>query len=183
MTAEEILIFGNPTLRKNAAPLTVFDDSLKATVEEMFTTMIEADGIGLAAPQVGISKRFLIIGMPREDDEIERLFFANPEVVAMEGESEYDEGCLSVPGIRAEILRPEWIRFRYQDIDGNQLELEDGGLLARVLQHEIDHLNGILFIDRLSPSKRSLLKKTLQKMAETGQKPDNIPAAFSDAEE
>jgi len=183
MAADKILIFGDPILRLKAEPLTDFDDRLKETVEEMFDTMFEADGIGLAAPQVGISKRFLVIGLPREDDDPERLFFGNPEITETNGESSYDEGCLSVPGIRAEILRPEWIKLKYNDLDGNEKVIETDGILARVLQHEIDHLNGILFVDRLSTAKRALLKKTLQKMAETGKKPDNIPAAFSESDD
>jgi peptide deformylase len=180
MKIEPIRIYGDPILRRKADPVEHFDDELQAIVDRMFEVMLRADGIGLAAPQVGISRSFLVIGMPKENEEIERLFFANPRIVETAGSSPYDEGCLSVPGIRAEVIRPEWIRVKYQDLDGSEKVLEDGELLARVLQHEIDHLNGILFVDRISPAKKALLKKTLQKMAETGKQPDNIPEAFAD---
>ncbi|MCX6640205.1 MAG: peptide deformylase [bacterium] len=167
MTADEIRIYGDPVLRKKADPVVIFDDELKETAEGMYMAMLEADGIGLAAPQVNISKAFLVIGMPKEDDEIERLFFANPEMLETGGETSYKEGCLSVPEISEEILRPEWIKLKYQDIEGNEQILETDGLLARVLQHEIDHLNGILFVDRVSPIRKALLKRALKKLAES----------------
>ena len=168
MSADDIRIYGDDILRKKADPVVEFDDELKATVEAMFETMFEAEGIGLAAPQVGISKAFLIIGIPREDQEPEKLFFANPVIEETQGESHFDEGCLSVPGITADVIRPEWIRLRYQNLDGNVCVIEDNGLLARVLQHEIDHLNGILFVDRLTPARKSLLKNDLKKLADEG---------------
>jgi peptide deformylase len=169
MTTCDIRIYGDPVLRQKAAPVTVFDDQLKASAEEMFTTMFTADGIGLAATQVNILQAFLVIGMPHEDKDqpLERFFFANPEIIETRDEAAYDEGCLSVPGLKAEVIRPEWIRVKYQDIEGNPQELETDGLLARVLQHEIDHLNGILFIDRISVARRFLMKKELEKLAES----------------
>jgi peptide deformylase len=168
MSADDIRIYGDDILKIKTEPVVEFDDELKATVEAMFETMYEAEGIGLAAPQVGISKAFLIIGMPREDQEPEKLFFANPVIEEARGESHFDEGCLSVPGITADVIRPEWIRLRYQNLDGNVCVIEDGELLARVLQHEIDHLNGILFVDRLTPARKSLLKNSLKKLADEG---------------
>ena len=168
MSADDIRIYGDPVLRKKAKPVMEFDGRLKAVAQEMFETMFEAEGIGLAAPQVNIPKAFLVIGMPRENQEPERLFFANPEILESRGESSFQEGCLSVPGISDEVIRPEWIQVKYQDLEGQEHVLEDGGLLARVLQHEIDHLNGILFVDRLSPARKALLKNSLKKLAETG---------------
>ena len=168
MTTDDIRIYGDDSLRKIAEPIVVFDDRLKETVEEMFEVMLEAEGIGLAAPQVGISKAYLIIDMPRENEEPERLFFANPKLLETRDESPFNEGCLSVPDISEEVIRPEWIRLNYQDINGTEQALETGGLLARVLQHEIDHLNGILFVDRLSPARKALLKNELKKLAEEG---------------
>lgn len=168
MSAEDIRIYGDEILRKKTERVVEFDDELETTVEQMFDTMKEAEGIGLAAPQVGIPRAFLVIGMPRENEEPEKLFFANPEIVETSGESHFDEGCLSVPGITEDVVRPEWIRLRYQDIDGNEQSLESDGLLARVLQHEIDHLNGILFVDRVTPARKSLLKNSLKKLAEEG---------------
>ena len=168
MSAEDIRIYGDPVLRKKALPVEAFDDDLRTLVEDMFELMFEADGIGLAALQINVSRAFLIIGMPRENQEAERLFYANPEILETRGESAFEEGCLSVPDIREEVIRPEWIRLRYQDIKGQEQELETDGLLARVLQHEIDHLNGILFVDRVSAARKSLLKNSLKKLAREG---------------
>jgi peptide deformylase len=165
MSKNDICIYGDLVLKQKAAPVVEFDEKLKQTADEMFETMIEADGIGLAAPQMDISEAFLVIGMPHDNDEVERMFFANPEIVETRGDIGMEEGCLSIPGIREEVVRPEWIRLKYQDVQGQWHEMETDGLLARVLQHEIDHLNGILFIDRLSPAKRSLLKGALEKLA------------------
>ncbi len=169
MSADDIRLYGDPILRQKAAPVEDFDDGFKKFTDEMFEVMVEADGIGLAAPQVNVSKALVVIGMPRENDELERLFFANPEILEAQGESTFEEGCLSLPDIREEVVRPEWIRVRYQDLDGTIKELETEGLLARVLQHEIDHLNGILFVDRISPARRALLKGELQKLVEKSQ--------------
>jgi peptide deformylase len=166
LTPDDILIYGDPVLRKKAKHLEKFDDELRAIVESMYEVMLEADGIGLAAPQVNISESFLVIGMPREDDDIDRLFFANPDVLETRGECRSKEGCLSIPEVSEEVTRPEWIKLRYQDINGTEHILETEGLLARVLQHEIDHLNGILFVDRISPIRRALLKRALKKLME-----------------
>ena len=170
MTVDDIRIYGDPVLRRKAARVEVFDEQFKALVEEMFPIMFEADGIGLAAPQVNISKAFLVIGMPRENQEPDRLVFVNPEILEARGEGTFEEGCLSLPGIREEVIRPEWIRVRYQDAEGLIKELETEGLLARVLQHEMDHLNGILLVDRISPARRSLLRSELKELAERSQK-------------
>ncbi|MFH1863175.1 MAG: peptide deformylase, partial [bacterium] len=134
MSDYRIRIYGDSVLRKKAAPVEVFDDELKEVVAAMFDTMFAAEGIGLAAPQMNISKAFLVIGMPRENQEPERLFFANPQILETSGESSFEEGCLSVPEVRAEVIRPEWIRVTYQDLEGKEHELETNGLLARVLQ-------------------------------------------------
>ncbi len=166
MSAHDIRIFGDPILRIKAPPVEVFDAALQATVDEMFATMDEADGIGLAATQVNIPRAFLVVGFPTDNGEIERLFFANPEIQEARGESTIEEGCLSLPGLRVEVVRSEWVRLKFQDIEGQSQELETEGLLARVLQHEIDHLNGILFVDRISPARRALLKSQLDRLAE-----------------
>ncbi|HEX7343691.1 MAG TPA: peptide deformylase [bacterium] len=166
MTVDDIRVYGDPVLRKKAARVEVFDEEFKALVEEMFQIMFVADGIGLAAPQVNISKAFLVIGMPRENQDPEKLLFVNPEILEARGEGCFEEGCLSLPGIREEIVRPEWIRLRFQDIEGQVKEVETDGLLARVLQHEMDHLEGILLVDRLSPARRSLLRNELKKLVE-----------------
>ncbi len=170
MSTMDIRIYGDSILRKLSKPVDSFDEQLMAVAEKMYEIMFEADGIGLAAPQVGVSKAFLVIGMPVEDEEPERLFFANPVILESRGEDSFEEGCLSVPDIRADVIRPEWIKLKYQDIHGKEHTLETDGLLARVLQHEIDHLNGILFVDRLTPARKSLLKNDLQKLAKKGAK-------------
>ncbi len=174
MSTEDIRVYGDPVLRRKADRVVQFDEALKKTVDEMFEVMFAADGIGLAAPQVNISKAFLVIGMPRENQEPEKLFFANPEIVESRGESTFEEGCLSIPDIREDVIRPEWIRVQYQDIRGNKQILETEGLLARVLQHEIDHLDGILFVDRISAARRSLLKNDLKKLSERSKKQKKI---------
>lgn len=174
MSTEDIRIYGDPVLRRKADKVEQFNETLKKTVDDMFEVMFAADGIGLAAPQVNISKAFLVIGMPRENEEPERLFFANPEIVESRGESTFEEGCLSIPDIREDVIRPEWIRVQYQDINGNERILETDGLLSRVLQHEIDHLDGILFVDRISAARRSLLKNDLKKLSEKSKNQQKI---------
>jgi len=175
MTADDIRIYGDPVLRQKAARIEDFGDRLKAFAEEMFEAMLDDDGIGLAAPQVGVSRAFLVIGMPVDEEDGDRpkvvkMAFANPEIVDAQGEIAMEEGCLSLPGIREEVTRAEWIRVKYQDLSGAPMEIVADGLLARVLQHEIDHLNGILIIDRLSPARRSLLKGQLEKLAKKQEK-------------
>jgi peptide deformylase len=166
MSTEDIRIYGDPVLRCQAEPVNQFDEALKDVAEQMFEIMFEADGIGLAAPQVGISRSFLVIGIPREDEEPERFFFANPEIIETRGETTLEEGCLSLPNVRADVVRPEWIKVKFQDLEGRQFVIETDGLLARVLQHEIDHLNGILFVDRVTPARKILMKNDLHKLAE-----------------
>lgn len=166
MSSDDIRIYGDKILRKKAEPVKVFDEELRRTANEMFDAMFDADGIGLAAPQVGISRAFLVIGMPKEGENPVRYFFANPVILESQGESPFQEGCLSVPGISEEVIRPEWIRVKYQDIEGKEHLLETDGLLARVLQHEIDHLYGILFVDRISPARKLLLKNELKKLTD-----------------
>ncbi len=166
MTVDDIRVYGDPVLRKKAARVETFNEEFKALIEEMFQIMFVADGIGLAAPQVNISRAFLVIGMPRENQDPEKLLFVNPEILEARGEGTFEEGCLSLPGIREEIVRPEWIRVKFQDVEGQVKELETDGLLSRVLQHEMDHLEGILLVDRLSPARRSLLRNELKKLVE-----------------
>jgi peptide deformylase len=148
-------------------------DALRGLVEDMFETMYDEPGIGLAAPQVGVSKRLVVIASVAEDEEGEEmcppLVLVNPEITFFSDDTvPYEEGCLSVPGITEVVERPRTIRFDYTDLEGQNIERDAEGLLARVVQHEIDHLNGILFVDRLSLIKKQLLRKKLRQMAAQG---------------
>lgn len=152
-----IRIIGDPVLRKKSETISEFNSDLNETVQQLTETMHIEDGIGLAAPQVGILKRIIVIDIsPLEKEEHPRAFI-NPEIIENDGESTVEEGCLSIPNVREKITRPEKITLLYNDKDGSQISEEYDGWLARVLQHEIDHLNGVLFVDYLSPLKKQLL--------------------------
>lgn len=170
-----ILIHPHPHLRLTAKPVTEFSDRLADIAERMFATMYEARGIGLAATQVDIHERIVVMDVPTyhiddngvETDEIAsstKLVLINPEIVSGSAEkSVYQEGCLSLPGQYADVERPARIRYRYQDLGGAVIEDDASGLLGVCIQHEIDHLNGVLFIDHLSRLKRERLEKKLAK--------------------
>ena len=162
----EILTYPNQLLKTKAAPVKAVTGEIKKILDDMLETMREAGGIGLAAPQVGIGKRLIVLEVPEfaEEDEEERepkkkiLFkLVNPEIVFSEGEQKYEEGCLSVPGVTAEVKRAATVIVRATDENGKAIEINTHGLLAVALQHEIDHLDGILFIDRLSRLKREFV--------------------------
>jgi len=150
-------------LRRKAAPVDVFDDELRALVEDMLETMYDAPGIGLAAPQVGVSKRVIVIDASSKTDPDQVVVLVNPEIVEAEGEVECDEGCLSVPDYTATVKRSRRVAVRGHDPHGRPVQVEGEELLARALQHEIDHLEGTLFIDRLGPLRREIVRKKLRK--------------------
>ncbi len=152
-----IKFIGDDVLRKTSEIVTVFDESLKRLADEMIETMHANDGIGLAAPQVGISKRLLVTDVTEIDANAQPSVFVNPEIIDSEGEVTLEEGCLSIPDIRESVTRPEQITLRYQTIDGEEKTEVFSDWMSRVIQHEIDHLNGILFTDYLSPVKQKLL--------------------------
>ena len=156
-----ILEFPDPRLRKKAAAVEVVDDELRALIGDMFETMYDAPGIGLAATQVDVHKRLLVTDV--SPDKSEPLVLINPEIVEKDGVTVTDEGCLSVPGYYEEVERAEHIRVRFLDRDGKQQEMEAEGLLAVCIQHEIDHLEGKLFVEYLSESKRQRIRKKLEK--------------------
>lgn len=166
----EIRIVGDPVLRQKADAVTEFGDPLESLAGEMISSMLSADGIGLAAPQVGISKRFIVIGLPVETDgdDFRHIYtLANPELLSYSEDTEImEEGCLSIPGINEEVERPAAIKVRFQSLNGDWKELETSGVLARVIQHEMDHLEGVLFIDHLSALKRTMLKSKLKKLSQ-----------------
>ena len=156
-----ILEFPDPRLRTKARPVEHVDDDLRALIDRMFATMYAAPGIGLAATQVDVHRRFMVIDVT--EDHSQPRVFINPEIFARDGKIVYQEGCLSVPGIYADVERAERITVRALDRDGNPFELEADGLLAICIQHEIDHLDGKVFVDYLSPLKREQVRKRLEK--------------------
>ncbi|MBU0692949.1 peptide deformylase [bacterium] len=167
----EIITYGHSTLRVRCGDVTEFGKPLKQFAKEMLATMIENEGVGLAAPQVDRPIRFLVIGIPQEDsDELYTLAVANPEIIESSGMWDFEEGCLSIPDVRETVSRPEFIKMRYQDLDGKEQTIEADGLLARVLQHEIDHTNGILFVDHLSPVRRLRHNGKLKELARENSK-------------
>jgi peptide deformylase len=161
MAILDILHFPDPRLRNVAQPVEQVDDEIRRLVDDMLETMYAAPGIGLAATQVNIDKRVVVIDVSEEKDQ--PLCLINPEILQLEGIEEMEEGCLSVPGIYETVQRADKIRFRALDCDGNTFESETDGLLAVCIQHEIDHLDGKLFVDYLSQLKRTRIRKKLEK--------------------
>lgn len=166
MAVREILIYPDDRLRKPTVEVTVFDDELKTLVQDMFDSMYHYVGIGLAAPQIGISKKIIVIDIPDTDEEgnpteHHPLVVINPKILEKSGTVEYKEGCLSVPEYYDNVTRAERVKVEYQDIDGNTQTIETGDLLAICLQHEIDHLEGHLFVDYLSSMKQARVVKQM----------------------
>jgi peptide deformylase len=164
MALLKILHYPDPVLRRKGVPVTEFDDDLKQLAEDMAETMYAAPGIGLAAPQVGVSKRLVVIDCAPKDEPPQLMVLVNPEIAEGEGECFEEEGCLSVPDFYAQVHHNRQVTIRYQDLGGKPHQLAADGLLAIACQHEIDHLNGILFVDHLSPLKRSMFRKKWQKL-------------------
>ena len=161
--ARTILTYGNPILRQPARPVLAIDGRLQHLIDEMVETMYAAPGVGLAANQVGSLQR-VFVANPSEDRDPEKLLvLINPELAGVEGEIIAEEGCLSIPDFREEVRRARRVLLRGLDRNERPVEVEGEDLLARVLQHELDHLNGILFVDRLSPAKRDILLRKLKK--------------------
>jgi peptide deformylase len=163
MSVLTILEFPDPRLRTKAEPVTVFDNALKQFVDDMFETMYAANGVGLAATQVNVHKRVLVADM--SDGRDQPLALINAEILEKDGSQVYQEGCLSFPGIFADVTRALKVKVRAQDVQGNTFELEVEGPLAVCIQHEMDHLAGKVFVDYLSPLKRSILLKKQRKQA------------------
>ncbi|MTJ81528.1 MAG: peptide deformylase [Telmatospirillum sp.] len=159
-----ILVAPDPRLKLKAKPVDGVDDALRRLMDDMLETMYVAPGIGLAAPQVGVSRRVLVIDIAKEGEPKAPLCMANPELVSVsDDDAVYEEGCLSVPEHYAEVVRPARVTVRFLDRDGITRELDADGLLATVVQHEMDHLDGILFIDHLSNLKRNMILRKLSK--------------------
>ncbi|MGB3410926.1 MAG: peptide deformylase [Microthrixaceae bacterium] len=167
-----IRIVGDPVLRQRAEDVTDIDGRLVKLTDDMVVTMYEAPGLGLAAPQVGVQKRFFVYDLGAGDGP---QVLINPEITESDGEWEYYEGCLSVPGMGFDIVRPKTVHIKGIDIDGNEVSFEADELLSRLLQHEMDHLDGVLLLDHLDDDQRREAKKTLRKRAMEGPAADLAP--------
>ena len=165
----EIVKYPDPILQKPTEPVTEFNEELRALVDDMFESMYAAHGIGLAAPQVGISQRITVIDLSFQKNPKEKIVLINPEIIHKQGKQNEEEGCLSLPEIREKVSRAEKVRVRAQDVQGEWFEIDGEELLARAFQHEIDHLDGILFIFRVSALKRDLLLRKIRKMQKNGE--------------
>jgi peptide deformylase len=164
MAVREIKTYPEKVLQTKASPVERIDGEIQRLIDDMIETMYAAPGIGLAAPQVGVSKRLIVVDVSLRDEEKTPLIvLINPEILAAEGELESEEGCLSLPGYTTAVKRAENVVVRGMDREGNPVEIGGEGLLCRALQHEIDHLNGTLLIDRISSIKREFFKKRFQK--------------------
>jgi peptide deformylase len=161
MAIRKILYLPDERLRKVAKTVETFDDKLQTLIDDMFETMYDARGVGLAAPQIGVSMRLSVIDIV--GDKSEQLVIINPEIISSSGEKEFDEGCLSVPGAYDKVIRAEKVTVKALDRFGKPFEMSAEGLLAECFQHEIDHLNGKLFVDLLSPLKRAMARRKLDK--------------------
>jgi len=156
MALLKLELLGSEVLRRRADEVEAVDDELRRLIDDMFETMYRSEGVGLAAPQVGISRRVIVVDV--HDEEVKPFALVNPRIVEASPETEKaEEGCLSIPGISAAVERPARVAVEGLDRDGNPVRVEGGGLLGRCLQHEVDHLDGVLFIDRVSPLKRKML--------------------------
>ena len=162
MSLLNILHFPDPRLRQKAEPVAEVNDEIRTLVDDMFETMYDAPGIGLAAVQVNVLKRVITIDLSEEKNE--PRCFINPEIIASSGDEKMEEGCLSVPGIYEPVIRAKEITVRFLDRDGQQQELNADGLLAVCIQHEMDHLDGKLFVDYLSEMKRNRIRKKMEKV-------------------
>lgn len=165
-----IVKYGDPVLERKADPVTEFDTpELHKLIEDMFESMYAARGVGLAAPQIGISKRIAVIDISAGEDPLQRLVLINPEVIRNEGRQRSEEGCLSVPGFREEVTRGARVTVRAQNVKGEFFEVTGEDLLARALLHETDHLDGKLYLSHLSALKRDLIRRKIRKLMKAGE--------------
>jgi peptide deformylase len=170
MAIRKIIYLPDPRLRKHSVKIDTFDEKLSALVDDMFETMYDGNGIGLAAPQIGLNIRLAVIDIANQKEAKDQLVMINPTIVERKGEIQSQEGCLSVPGVYDEVKRSEWIKLNAFNQHGELFELEAQGLFGMCIQHEIDHLDGKVFIDLLSPLKRNLARKKLSKFKREEQK-------------
>ncbi len=168
-TIYPIVKYGDPVLERQAETVTVFDAELQQLLDDMFDSMYAAHGVGLAAPQIGISKRIAVIDITFKEDPNAKLVLINPEIIRTEGRHTQQEGCLSLPEFRENVTRPQRVTVRAQDARGNWFEHTGEDLLARALMHETDHLNGRLYISHISALKRDLIKRKVRKLIKQGE--------------
>lgn len=164
----EIVKYPDPGLSEISATVSDFGEDLQTLVEDMFETLYAAPGIGLAAPQIGVNQRVVVIDLTAGEEDGHQMVLVNPEVVVEEGSQKEEEGCLSLPGLQAVVERPTKIKVTAQDLEGNPFEITGEQLLARALSHEIDHLHGVLYIDKLPFIRRDLMKRKIKKLIKAG---------------
>ena len=164
-----IVKYGDPILEKPTTPVTKFDVELERLTEDMFASMYAAQGVGLAAPQIGLSLRLTVVDVTTGKNPEAKIVLVNPEIIHAEGEVREEEGCLSVPGFRGYVMRPQFVTVRAQNARGESFEIRGENLLARAFCHEIDHLNGILFLQHLSMLKRDLIRRKIKKLKKQGE--------------
>lgn len=162
----EILIWPDPRLSQKARPVETVDAGVRRLVDDMFETMYEAEGVGLAANQIGVLQRVVVLDTSSDEDGVPPFALINPEILSSEGDLRFREGCLSVPGEVEEVVRSAKVRVRYLDVQGQPQELEAVGLTAVAIQHECDHLDGIVFVDRISSLKRERIRKRMKRVKE-----------------
>ena len=164
-----IVKYGDPILEKPTAPVKNFDAKLEELAEDMFASMYAAQGVGLAAPQIGLTLRMAVVDVTGGKNPEAKIVLANPEIIHAEGEKREEEGCLSIPGFRGYVIRPQFVTVKAQNAKGETFEIRGEDLLARAFCHEIDHLNGTLFIQHLSMLKRDLIKRKIKKLKKQGE--------------
>jgi len=164
-----VVKYGEAVLENMAKPIEKFDEELAKLCDDMFESMYAANGVGLAAPQIGIGKRLAVIDVTVGKNPEARVVLANPEIIRAEGEQREEEGCLSVPGFRGNVARPQYVTVRAQDANGKTFEMNGEGLLARAFCHETDHLDGVLFLKHLSLLKRDLIRRRIRKLKKAGE--------------
>lgn len=171
MAIREILKYPHPVLKKRAREVGQMDGELKKLIQDMTETMYDAGGVGLAAPQVGISRRVIVVDVSPIDPQQTFFVMINPEIVSEEGDVDHEEGCLSVPDCLEKVKRKEKVRVRGISAEGGEMEISGEGILAFALQHEIDHLNGVLILDRVSPLKRDVYRRKVKKERKKEERP------------
>lgn len=171
MAVLKLVTWPNPILETPADPVTKFDDDLRKLADDMFETMYAAPGVGLAAVQVGIAKRLFVMDCSGGKDKASRYFMANPEIILQEGKQDGEEGCLSIPGIYSKVQRSMRVIARGHDLTGKQYEIEGIELEGRCLLHETDHCDGLLYVNRITPLKRELVKRKIRKLQKAGEWP------------
>ncbi len=165
----KIVKYGDPVLEKPASAIKKFDAELEELAEDMFLSMYAAQGIGLAAPQIGKSLRLAVVDVTTGKNPEAKIVLINPEIIHAEGEAREEEGCLSIPGFRGYVIRPQFVTVRAQNAKGESFEIRGENLLARAFCHEIDHLNGVLFLQHLSMLKRDLIRRKIKKLRKEGE--------------